>query len=148
MRTEGGTMNRELETDGVPAPSEFELTGDRADRIRQLLKELVTERDGWRSLAKLHTAEAERLAQEVDSLDRELRALANSNAAHMVEARNLAAEVERLRGALEKVEFVAGWCPWCEYFQYHRFDCARKLALAPHECAGDYCEACDKCVGA
>jgi len=46
----------------------------------------------------------------------------------------LAGEVARLRVALEQVEFVAGWCPWCECFEYHRFNCARQLARTPPTC--------------
>ena len=49
----------------------------------------------------------------------------------------LAGEVARLRVALEQVEFVAGWCPWCECFEYHRFNCARQLALTPPTCDCD-----------
>ena len=87
------------------------------------------------------TAEVARLQQQtIDWQWKDSRELLAEHAALAIEADWLreeldarAAEVARLRGALKKVEFVAGWCPWCECFQYHRFDCARKLALAPHE---------------
>ena len=89
-------MNRELETDGVPAPSEFELI-----RVR------------------LPRKSAEFVIAEPGIVDA-LKTLVEENA--------------RLRGALEQVEFVAGWCPWCECFEYHRFNCARQLALTPPTC--------------
>jgi hypothetical protein len=47
--------------------------------------------------------------------------------------RRLIVERDRLRAALEKVEEVAGECPWCHWTvtegHTHKPDCARQLAL-------------------
>ena len=85
------------------------------------------------------TAEVARLQQQtIDWQWKDSRELLAEHAALAIEADWLreeldarAAEVARLRGALKKVEFVAGWCPWCGMFEYHRFDCTRKIALTP-----------------
>ena len=113
-------MNRELETDGVPAPSEFELVGARLTGERAAEFKLISI-EAWQMLLSEHVV--------------------------------LVDENKRLRGALEKVDELLEHLQSVEELLKKSWNINKTrqwiaTALAPHECAGDYCEACDKCVGA
>ena len=132
-------MNRELETDGVPAPSDFELgtwvsddDGPPYAELRRLYEAartlildwqtrndaLTAERDGYRAVAEQRAAENARLRGALDQVDELLEHLQS---------------VEELLKKSWNINKTRQWIA---------------TALAPHGCAGDYCEACDKCVGA
>jgi len=149
------------ERDGYRAAAEERA--QEVERLQGLVDYWKAEFSTTRKQRDALAQEVERLAQEVEKLrkqshywfkstvrlESETKQLATSNATHMVEARNLAAEVERLRGALDQVDELLEHLQSVEELLKKSWNINKTrqwiaTALAPHECAGDYCEACDK----
>ena len=85
-------MNRELETDGVPAPSDFELQQMYDAKVWRI-EDLTAERDGYRAVAEQRAAEVERLREENGQIADLCDGTLSTNA-------ELAAKVERLTAEL------------------------------------------------
>ena len=155
------------EIDGVPAPSDWELCPDGLDReraisrlracIRQNLA-VIAERDGYRAVAEQRAAEVERLRGAMEEHETTIRALSRSDVERFKENNALAAEVTRQRKAARKFSAAHGYnglvlahgltSATVDPEDWAEFDAAFGFTPDSHECAGDYCEACDKCVGA
>ena len=95
-------------------------TSYQAARIRELLDQLVTERDGWRAVAEQRLTQCNHFAQRLVCRREDCEALTQTNDA-------IRAEVERLREALGQTEqLIAEWCAhtgsteWTEYLEGKR----------------------------
>jgi len=88
--------------------------------VKRMLNELTIERNSWRAVAEQRAAQISTLAQEVERLRGALEVYAKAEHWH----------------SLETDDNMA-WEAWNKF--EHGYDTAR-AALAPHECAGDYCD--------
>ena len=115
---------------------------------------LTAERDGYRAAAEERAAEVERLRGAMEEHETTIRALSRSDVERFKENNALAAEVTRQRKAARKFSAAHGYnglvlargltSATVDPEDWAEFDAAFGFTPDSHECAGDYCEACDK----
>jgi len=144
------------ETDGVPAPSDFELgtwvsddDGPPYAELRRLYEAartlildwqtrndaLTAERDGYRAVAEQRAAQISALAQEVERLREENGQIADLCDGTLSTNAELAAKVERLQGLVEKSRDIIQVAFSVKLGDGKLYAFVQELtaALAPHE---------------
>ena len=144
------------ETDGVPAPSEFELGTWVSDDDGPPYAELMRLYEAARTLILDWQQRNEQLWKLYRGSVDVTNVYAAQEGIYRAEITDLRTEVARLRGALEPYSCKENWWDagifggfiWSDSTHTNDPWAIADAALAPPSCAGDYGEACDKCVGA